>query len=383
MSVSAVDWALRRAPVGADASARLILVYLADRADDEGRDAFPSVATLVEQSCLSRSTVKRILHRLEDAGLISRGDQLKVAHYRVDHRPVVWDLHLELHVDNSHGSGGSIWTPAQEPRDSNVSTGGQIEPPLDEELCGDCERGVTGARSGGSRVDHKPSIKPSINPLYPPRGDDDLMGVSDDEFSGEPFEEALNPAPDDENTFSDSNEEQGLDSDARMVVSLMGELRDHVGVQLPPFQSDRSRARFDRKQYEAATRLISSFGVERVCQAARWVLDSCQPFWRGVAFTPERLERNWTQVASHMTGLSCSASRSWSFLSVSMPVPRSHEHSAGCEHVQHVLGYTNPGDCLLDSRSTRVLDLLKSGKSVQQIQAILDQSHRELAVQAR
>lgn len=46
MSVAAVDWALRRAPVGADASERLVLVYLADRADDEGRDAFPSIATL-------------------------------------------------------------------------------------------------------------------------------------------------------------------------------------------------------------------------------------------------------------------------------------------------------------------------------------------------
>ena len=72
MSVAAVDWALRRAPVGADASARLVLVYLADRADDEGRDAFPSIATLVEQSHLSRSTIKRILRRLEEQGLISR-----------------------------------------------------------------------------------------------------------------------------------------------------------------------------------------------------------------------------------------------------------------------------------------------------------------------
>ena len=96
MSVAAVDWALRRAPVGADASARLVLVYLADRADDEGRDAFPSIATLVEQSHLSRSTIKRILRRLEEQGLISRGDQLKVAHYRIDRRPVVWDLHVEL-----------------------------------------------------------------------------------------------------------------------------------------------------------------------------------------------------------------------------------------------------------------------------------------------
>ncbi|MFC2736319.1 MAG: helix-turn-helix domain-containing protein, partial [Parascardovia denticolens] len=106
MSVAAVDWALRRAPVGADASARLVLVYLADRADDEGRDAFLSIATLVEQSHLSRSTIKRILRRLEERGLISRGDQLKVAHYRIDRHPVVWDLHVELTVDDSREERG-------------------------------------------------------------------------------------------------------------------------------------------------------------------------------------------------------------------------------------------------------------------------------------
>lgn len=373
MSVAAVDWALRRAPVGADASARLVLVYLADRADDQGRDAFPSVATLVEQSHLSRSTIKRILRRLEDAGLISRGDQLKVAHYRIDRRPVVWNLHLELHVDNSPSGGGSNWTPVQEPHDSNVSTRGQNEPPLSEELCGNCERGFVGARSGGSYVNHKPSLYP----LYPPEGDDDLTGMNDDKFSDEPSEKVLDPVSDDENSLSDSNEEQGLDSDARMVVSLMGELRDHGGVQLPPFKSERSQARFERKQREAATRLVSSFGFQRVCQAARWVLDSGQPFWRGVAFTPERLERNWTQITSQM-----SVSHGVSPLS-SVSV-REHAHSRGCEHVQHVLGYSNPGDCLLDPRSMRVLELLKSGKSVQQIQTRLnDQNNREFAVQAR
>lgn len=128
MSVAAVDWALRRAPVGADASARLVLVYLADRADDEGRDAFPSIATLVEQSHLSRSTIKRILRRLEEQGLISRGDQLKVAHYRIDRRPVVWDLHVELTVDDSREGRGLKMTPREESHDSAVSAGFKMSP---------------------------------------------------------------------------------------------------------------------------------------------------------------------------------------------------------------------------------------------------------------
>jgi DNA-binding Lrp family transcriptional regulator len=162
-------------------------VYLADRADDEGRDAFPSIATLVEQSHLSRSTIKRILRRLEERGLISRGDQLKVAHYRIDRRPVVWDLHVELTVDGSREERGFKMTPREKSHDSAISAGVQNEPPLSEEMRKNRERGFTGARSGGSLVDHKPSIKPSIKPLYPLEGDEgDVEAIPDGGFPDGP-----------------------------------------------------------------------------------------------------------------------------------------------------------------------------------------------------
>lgn len=369
MSVAAVDWALRRAPVGADASARLVLVYLADRADDEGRDAFPSIATLVEQSHLSRSTIKRILRRLEERGLISRGDQLKVAHYRIDRRPVVWDLHVELTVDDSQEGRGLKMTPREESHDPAVSAGVQNEPPLSEEMCENRERGFTGARSGGSLVDHKPSIKP----LYPLEGDEgDVVAISDGGFPDGPdgrMPDAIRG--DDAPTAQDEG------GDAQRVVSLMASLRESARVELAPFKSEESRTRFERRQLAAAVRLVAAFGVERVERTARWALDAGQPFWRSVAFTPERLERNWTQVTSQMSVPRPSTGA----FADSSPVSHVHVHSRVCEHVQQVLGYTNPGDCVVDSRAARVLDLLRSGYGVERIRETL--AAREATPMAR
>lgn len=359
MSVAAVDWALRRAPVGSDASARLVLVYLADRADDEGRDAYPSIATLVEQSHLSRSTIKRILKRLEDHGLISRGDQQKVAHYRVDRRPVVWNLRLDVTVDNSADERGFKMNPRGEVNDSAVSTRGQNEP--SSEL--NDERGFTGERSGGSRVNHKPSNKPSINPLYPPEGDDDdVVVIVDDGFVDEPDEQILDAVREDD-TPQDLNE----DVDVDRFVELMDSLRTESRVELSPFKSETSRQRFDRRQREAASRLITAFGFERVSDVARWVFHSGSQFWKGVAFTPERLERNWTSITSQIA----TPQRFQGSSLVSSEVSHVHVHSRGCDHVQQVLGYTNPWDCFNDSRAKHVMDLLNAGRSIEKVREAL------------
>lgn len=88
-------WALKKAPVSEPVEA-LILVGLADHAGDDGADAYPSQALLARYGRCSPSTVKRRLSSLEDAGLIQRGDQQKVAHLPPNRRPIVW--HLNLHV---------------------------------------------------------------------------------------------------------------------------------------------------------------------------------------------------------------------------------------------------------------------------------------------
>lgn len=104
MSVNAVDWALRFAPVDArhNGAAR-VLMCLANVADDEGRNAHPTHRKLAAWCKCSVSTVKRHLSWLEANGLIRRGDQRQAGHFSEWHRPVVWDLclgnRLELDSD--------------------------------------------------------------------------------------------------------------------------------------------------------------------------------------------------------------------------------------------------------------------------------------------
>ena len=104
MSVNAVDWALRFAPVDArhNGAAR-VLMCLANVADDEGRNAHPTHRKLAAWCKCSVSTVKRHLSWLEANGLIRRGDQRQAGHFSEWHRPVVWDLclgnRLELDPD--------------------------------------------------------------------------------------------------------------------------------------------------------------------------------------------------------------------------------------------------------------------------------------------
>lgn len=96
MSVQAVTWALQTAPCGNQYFARLLLVTLADFAHPDGTAAFPSVPSLVAQLDCSESGVRKTLKLLEEQGLIRRGDQSLVSNYRAGHRPVVWDLCLEV-----------------------------------------------------------------------------------------------------------------------------------------------------------------------------------------------------------------------------------------------------------------------------------------------
>lgn len=86
-------WALKRAEVPeSEPIAHLVLIGLADHANDDGTEARPSVATLAKYARCSPRTVHNKLRALEAAGLIRRGDQQTVAHIRQDRRPVVYDL---------------------------------------------------------------------------------------------------------------------------------------------------------------------------------------------------------------------------------------------------------------------------------------------------
>lgn len=97
MSLRATLWAYDEAPVEKPTEL-LVLIALADEANDAGRNAFPAVAKIASRARCKPRAAKYALRALEDAGVIRRGDQSIAARHiaRADRRPVVYDLDLTV-----------------------------------------------------------------------------------------------------------------------------------------------------------------------------------------------------------------------------------------------------------------------------------------------
>lgn len=162
MSIEAVSWALNTKRV-ATPMQRLVLIAVANHADKRGQSAWPSQETLAEYCCCSSRTIRRQLSELEESGIIRRGDQRLVSHFRGGYRPVVYDVDLggDEPVDNSGGDR----TSATDLRPDNLSR-------LDTGV----HRGRTSATlrpdTGVLRTVLEPSIEPSISNSLPPCASD-------------------------------------------------------------------------------------------------------------------------------------------------------------------------------------------------------------------
>ncbi|WP_432676790.1 helix-turn-helix domain-containing protein [Rhodococcus pyridinivorans] len=105
MSIEAITWALERAdipsptPVGMPSAPTLtvVLLGLANHASRHGADAYPSVRTLAGYARISERQVQRCLKALAALGLISKGDQERIAATipREDRRPVLYNLSMK------------------------------------------------------------------------------------------------------------------------------------------------------------------------------------------------------------------------------------------------------------------------------------------------
>ena len=147
MSLKALVWAMENEEV-TDQIEVLVLYALADRADDNGCGAYPSQEWIAKRARCSVRTVRRKLQSLECNGVIRRGDQDLVSHYRADRRPTVWDIAIH---DRTHRPGGH-----DDRADSHDTTGGQ---PRHHGRTLTTERPDTSVR----QTVHKPSNKPSKN----------------------------------------------------------------------------------------------------------------------------------------------------------------------------------------------------------------------------
>ncbi|WP_220808592.1 helix-turn-helix domain-containing protein, partial [Delftia sp. UME58] len=155
MSVQGMTWALAQRIVK-DPTARHVLLCLANYAGAKGEGAFPSVATLAEDTGLSNRTVQTKLRELEALQVIQRGNQDLVAAYirRADQRPVCYDIDLSRgavaapRVEHSEGqTRGEPAAPRNERGESDDVTG-----------CSSRRHGVNLTTSRGERAAPEPSL---------------------------------------------------------------------------------------------------------------------------------------------------------------------------------------------------------------------------------
>lgn len=98
MSVQAVSWVFSLSLGSAPQKA--VLLYLAERAQDDGSGAYPSVRKIMVATELSERTVRKALHDLYERGLITLGDQRRAALGKKqsviprNRRANVWDLQV-------------------------------------------------------------------------------------------------------------------------------------------------------------------------------------------------------------------------------------------------------------------------------------------------
>ncbi|KFI97842.1 helix-turn-helix domain-containing protein [Bifidobacterium stellenboschense] len=90
MSIELVARA-KKTKLHGDSTAKLLLIVLADYANDDGM-AWPSVATMAQEVEKSERSIQLLLRKLEKTGLIRKGDQKLVGKYAKGRRPVVYKL---------------------------------------------------------------------------------------------------------------------------------------------------------------------------------------------------------------------------------------------------------------------------------------------------
>jgi len=160
VSIEAINWALTTAAIPSgrrDASSlAVVLVGLANHADPDGRNAFPSLGTLVRYTRLSERSVRYALRALQELDLIRPSDPEIVAAYvkRADRRPNGYDLVVHS---------------TQPPVDNAVDEGRSVPPDLVHEGQGRRTRGATSEATGGRACPRNVLNHPSNRPAAGPR----------------------------------------------------------------------------------------------------------------------------------------------------------------------------------------------------------------------
>jgi hypothetical protein len=133
MSVKVMNWVFENSR--SDGYDRLVLLALADRTNDAGLDAWPSVPTIAAKSRMDARTVRRCLVRLEALGEL----QVERRQGRSSRYAIIMQVPLSLPL--------SVQQPSQAAQD-NAQTPDSLSPLTDRQGC----PSVTPDRQSGGRV---------------------------------------------------------------------------------------------------------------------------------------------------------------------------------------------------------------------------------------
>ena len=179
MSVRAVSWAIDQAPVGGNTTARMILVSLADKADENGRDAYKYVSAIADSIRKADSTVSRTLAWMEEIGVIERGNQHLVDSYPEYLRPVVYDLRLDLVQEPTErqlkkARPGRPRKVVKDPQDNGGKTHSKNETGFSQKdenpsKPNDSNENKTPSQNETGFFDENPEDENPVAPVHPPR----------------------------------------------------------------------------------------------------------------------------------------------------------------------------------------------------------------------
>lgn len=236
---------------------RLVLFALAHRCRGVNNCAWATVQSLARQVCKSKRTVQRSLRKLEEFGLIRKGDQGLAAYDRFGnfvpefYRPTVWELCIDP----------SFRLPSQLDRSSkSVESSEFVE-------CGVVAAAqASGAAEDGVRVDVASSAVG--------RGDRSVMGGGDKSVTpniNKYINKYIPPlySPQGENSSRRKSQTQPVDADVQQVITRLADLRSSAGLSVGKSRRDAVKVR----------QLLDRVALEKVLDMLDWVYTKQSSRW--------------------------------------------------------------------------------------------------------
>jgi hypothetical protein len=312
MSIELVARA-KKTKLHGDSTAKLLLIVLADYANDDGM-AWPSVATMAQEVEKSERSIQLLLRKLEAKGLIRKGDQKLVGKYAKGRRPGVYKLFPKKTKTEK----------PEEPHDDTENRGEASFTP---------ETGFTGETDCAPRV--KPASPHGRNPLHPTGETHFALGVK-----------PISPKPSKEPSIEPSRESTRAKKPKPKTKT-----------------TDSCQALADFQPDESHRKLAEAIGLDLDYELAKFQ-DATAANGKYPA-DPAAAFRNWLRRGKELNlGTSSQSAPPLAGGNGFGPTRAAHRHTWCCEHVLRLLcrSRDTANEIGPDDASCRLAKLLNDGK---------------------